>query len=259
MLPAGSRLLLSDPIFYVVSALAVTFLGLSKGGFLGLGLAATPLLALRVPPVQAAAILLPILLLQDVISVWAYRHHWDAWNLKVLLPGAVIGVAAAWLLAAKVPEAYVRLAVGLIAVVFVLTRWLGPTRTRAASPTWIGGLFWGALSAFTSALAHAGAPPFQVYVLPQRLDKLTFVGTSTIFFAATNLMKAAPYFALGQLTTENLAAAAVMLPLAVLTNFAGIWLVHRTRPELFFKIAYLMVFIIAIELIRAGLVTLIHG
>ena len=73
--------------------------GLAKGGFSGIGMAATPLLALTVPPLQALAILLPILMMQDVISVWWYRHDWDAWNLKVMLPGAVVGTALAWALA----------------------------------------------------------------------------------------------------------------------------------------------------------------
>jgi uncharacterized membrane protein YfcA len=94
--PAGfAHLVPTEPIFYIAACIAVTFLGLAKGGFAGVGLVATPLLSLVVPPVQAIAIVLPILLVQDVISVWAYRRHWDAWNLKVLIPGGLIGVAIA--------------------------------------------------------------------------------------------------------------------------------------------------------------------
>ena len=98
----------SDPLFWIIAAIAVTLVGLAKGGFTGVGMVGTPLLALIVPPLQAVAIMLPILLLQDVISVWAYRHHWDAWNLKLLIPGGLIGVAAAGLLAAYVPDAAVQ-------------------------------------------------------------------------------------------------------------------------------------------------------
>ena len=53
---------ITDPLFYLRAIPAVTFLGLSKGGFAGLGMLATPLLALIVPPLEAAAILLPILI-----------------------------------------------------------------------------------------------------------------------------------------------------------------------------------------------------
>ena len=126
--------LLSDPVFYLVAVPAVTFLGVSKGGFSGVGLLATPLLALALPPLQAAAILLPILILQDFISVLVYRHDWDARNLKVMLPGAAIGISAAWVLAARVSDAHVRLAIGAIALGFVADHWFG-RRTRTSTTT----------------------------------------------------------------------------------------------------------------------------
>ena len=95
-------------------------LGLGKGGFAGIGMISTPLLALVVPPLQAAAILLPILLLQDMLSCWVYRRDWSAWNLKVLLPGAVVGVAAGLAVRRLRAERLCRLAVGVIGIVFVL-------------------------------------------------------------------------------------------------------------------------------------------
>ena len=94
--------IITDPLFYLLAFPAIPLLGLGKGGFAGVGMISTPLLALTMPPLQAAAILLPILLCQDVISVWAYRREWSAWNLKVLLPGSVVGVGVAWLFAAYV-------------------------------------------------------------------------------------------------------------------------------------------------------------
>jgi len=104
--------LITDPLFYLLAIPAIVALGLGKGGFAGVGMISTPLLALTMPPLQAAAILLPILLCQDAISVWVYRRQWSGWNLKVLLPGALVGVGVAWLFAAYVPNAYVEIAVG---------------------------------------------------------------------------------------------------------------------------------------------------
>jgi uncharacterized membrane protein YfcA len=126
---------ISEPIFYLAAIPAVMFLGMSKGGFAGVGLLATPLLALVLPPLQAAAILLPILILLDAISVLVYRRNWDAQNIKIMLPGAMLGVSIAWLLAAYVPDSYVRLAVGAIAFGFVVDHWLGrkPTARPAIS------------------------------------------------------------------------------------------------------------------------------
>lgn len=243
----------TEPLFWIVACVAVTFLGIAKGGFTGVGMVATPLLALIIPPLQAAAILLPILLLQDIISVWAYRRHWEAWNLKLLIPGGLIGVGLAWALAAYVADAHVRLAVGVIGVAFVLWQWLGPRQGIAIRPSAASGLFWGTLSGFTSTLSHAGAPPLQIHLLPQRLPKLLFAGTTTMYFAAVNYAKVAPFFALGQFSTENLTLSAVLLPLAIATNFLGLWLVRVTPQDKFYKIIYLLTFLISLELMRNGL------
>jgi uncharacterized membrane protein YfcA len=250
---------ITDPVFYLLAIPAVTVLGLGKGGFAGVGMVAAPLLALYIPPLQAAAILLPILLCQDAISVWIYRRDWDAWNVKVLMAGAVFGLGAAWVFAASVSDASIRLIVGLIGISFVLSAWFRRGPAVATTPGVPGGLFWGAASAFTSTLIQAGAPPFQVFVLPQLMPKMTLVGTTTIFFALVNVMKLAPYLALGQFSTETLAISLVLLPLAIATNFVGIWLVRVTPVELFYRIAYWLVLCISVALIWHGSATLLRG
>src|SRR3978361_1489780 len=108
--------IITDPLFYLVAIPAVICLGLSKGGFSSVGMVATPLVAIVMGPLEAAALLLPIILVQDVVSVWVYRRVWDSWNLKVMLPGCVVGVGVAWLLAAYVSNGVIRLVVGLIAL-----------------------------------------------------------------------------------------------------------------------------------------------
>src|SRR5262249_41655451 len=156
-------------------------------------------------------------------------RDWDKRNLLILIPAAAIGVVLGWLLAARVSEAMVRLAVGLISVGFVAymvarSRW---GELRAAQPKLAPGLFWGALSGFTSFVSHAGAPPFQVYVIPQRLAPRIFAVTGTMLFAAVNAMKVPAYFALGQFSRENVLAALGLFPLAILSTFGGVWLVRR--------------------------------
>ncbi len=253
--------MITDPLFYLLAIPAVTLLGLSKGGFAGLGMISTPLLALVVPPLEAAAILLPILICQDAISVWTYHRAWSAWNLKVLLPGSVLGVAAGWLFARYLSNAMIELTVGSIAALFVVNNWLGTwlrayrghPPAKAQRPHAAMGVVWGALSAFTSTLVQVGAPPFQIHMLPQRLDKLTLVGTTVIFFAILNLMKIVPYFALGQFSPRNLVTSAILLPLAVVTNFLGIWLVTKTPTDRFYRIAYVLMLVIAVALLWQGL------
>ena len=117
-------------------------LGLAKGGFAGVGMAAAPLLSLYVPPLQALAITLPVLMMQDIVSLWWYRRDYDAWNLKVMIPGAVIGTGVAWALGSAVSEDVTRLIIGVIGVGFVLHTYLGRV-PPPGRPSTLGGVFWG--------------------------------------------------------------------------------------------------------------------
>jgi uncharacterized membrane protein YfcA len=158
--------LIADPLFYLLAVPAIVALGLGKGGFAGVGMISTPLLALVVPPLQGAAILLPILICQDAISVWAYRRQWSASNLKVLVPGSVLGIGVAWLLASHVSNAAIELSVGAIGLCFVLYIWLearlgtflGRTPAKAHRPQAAMGILWGALAGFMSTLIQVDEP-----------------------------------------------------------------------------------------------------
>lgn len=249
--------IITEPLFYAVAIPAVILLGLAKGGFSGLGIASTPLLALYLPPLEAAALILPLLIIQDMISIYVYRRDWDAWNLKVMLPGAVAGMALGWLLASHLSDALVRIIIGLIGLAFVANTWLRRNKVEAHPATAISGVFWGGVSGFTSFMTQGGGPPFQVHVLPQRLPKLTLVGTTTIFFAVVNFLKIGPYFTLAQFTAKNFATSLLLLPIAVLANFAGIWLVRKTPTGLFYNIAYVLLFIISLLLLWQGVAAVI--
>jgi uncharacterized membrane protein YfcA len=258
--PKKCRALITDPLFYLIAIVAVILLGLSKGGFFGLGVMALPLMSLEVPPLQAAAIILPTVIAQDVLTVWTYRHTWSAWNLKIMIPSMAAGIMLGALFAASLTAAHIRLAIGLIAGLFVLRHWLGQRFERLSpKPDIVTGVIFGTIGGFTTMLANAGGPAWQMHLLPQRLDKLTYVGTFSMLFAASNLIKIPAYGALGQLTLENLAIGALLLPLAVAANYAGIWLVRKTPTELFFRIAYVLMFLISIELIRSGLVEMLRA
>ena len=245
--------IITEPLFYAVAIPAVILLGLAKGGLAGIGIASTPLLALYLPPLEAAALILPTLITQDMISLYVYRRNWDARNLKIMLPGAAIGMALAWLLASHMSDAVIRITVGAIGLTFTAHTWLRPKAIEPRQATTAGGVFWGGVSGFTSFMTQAGGPPFQVYVLPQRLPKLTLVGTTTVFFAIVNLMKIGPYFALAQFTAKNFATSLLLLPIAVLGNFAGIWLVRRIPNDTFYRIAYTLLFCISLALFWQGI------
>lgn len=245
--------LFADPTVLAVTLLAVALVGLSKGGLGGaFGLMGVPVLSFVMPPVQAAALLLPILILMDAVSLWTWRHWRDAAVLRVMLPAAMLGIGAGWASASLVSEDGVLLLVGLVALVFglraLLGRYLGAPAHRPRA-----GWFWGALSGFTSFVAHAGGPPFQVHVLPKRLDPKVFTGTSVLFFAVVNLVKVGPYAALGFFDARVLASALVTLPLAALAVRVGAWAVRRMPAAAFYTFSHVMVVLVGLRLVWVAL------
>jgi uncharacterized membrane protein YfcA len=252
--------MVTEPLFYAAAVPAVTLMGLAKGGFSGLSLLSLPLMALVVSPVQSAAIMLPILLVQDVVSVWAYRHSWDRRNVAILVPSATLGITLGYLLAAYVSDAAVTLAVGLVSVIFAVRRLVVERRAEALKPAPADvprGVFWGTITGFTSMIAHAGGPPFQIYVMPQRLARDVFIGTGAVFFALNNWIKVPPYLALGQLTAENLVTSAALFPVAVASTWAGVLLVRRVADERFYLVVYTLLVVVGLKLVRDGASALI--
>lgn len=237
--------------FYAAASTAVFLIGLSKGGFSGLSNLAMPLLALTISPIQAAAILLPILIAQDVVGVWAFRRDYHVRSLMILLPSGVVGILLGWVLAAHVSAAAVRLAVGVISIVFVVfmlirDRYLAGEAMPAKI---IPGFIWGSISGFTSMISHAGGPPFMAFVMPQRLSPAVFAGTGTMFFATVNLLKVPPYFQLGQFSRENLMISATLLPVAIASTLAGVWMVRRISAARFYPLILILTFAIGVKLI----------
>lgn len=247
--------LLADPVTLLLAVLAVIVLGLAKGGISGLGALATPLLALAVPPVTAAALLLPILLVQDVVSLWAFRHSWNGWIVAWMLPGAALGIALAAIFSASVAEAKVLLVLGIITAAFGAYRlWAergGRIVAPSTSPGWVGTLF-GVACGISSQIAHAGGPPFQMWVTPRQLPHKTFVGTSAITFAAINWMKVPSYILLGSLGREVVSAAIMLLPLAVAATWAGVWLVRRIDSARFYRLIYALMVALGLRLMWQG-------
>jgi len=253
--------IITDPLFYAVAIPAVVALGLAKGGFAGVGQMSLPLVALVMPPLEAAAILLPILILQDANAVWVYRHGWDGRVLAVVCPGAAIGVGIAWLLASYISDSEVRIFIGAITIVFVLWMALSTLRIprERKAPPIAAGVFWGALSGFTSTIGQAGSPPYQIYALQLKLPKMGYVSTTTIFFAVLNWLKVVPYFMLGTFSAKGFATSLVLMPFALLTNAFGFWAVRKTPEKLFYRILYVLMFVLALELLRSGITGLVRG
>lgn len=250
-----------DPLFIAVAVTAVLLVGLSKAGLLGgLGVVGVPLLALVMSPRDAAGMMLPVLLCMDAVAIWMYRKECD-WNIiKIMLPGAAVGTLAGWALWSFVSDAVVLLMVGVVTLLFILDA-VFPLRKKLEGlpPSKPWGRFWGAIAGFTSFISHTGGPPFQIYVLPRRLAPAIYAGTTAFFFAIVNTSKLVPYYFLGQLNTHNLQLSAMLAPVGVLGVLLGVYLVRRISAKLFYRIAYWLVFLLALKLIWDGVTGIMAG
>jgi uncharacterized membrane protein YfcA len=244
-----------DPWFYLLAVPALLLTGVSKGGFgAGFGILAVPLMALRLPVPQVAGIMLPILCLMDAISLWGYRGRWDGPVLRLTLPAALVGIGLGTLGFGLLPEPWIRLLIGLIAVGFTLQRWLVPPRLdRPAGLQPVKGFVCAMVSGFTSFIANAGGPPYAVYLLPLGLDKTRFVGTTVVFFAIVNLSKVPSYGWLGLLNGTNLTTSLALSPVAPIGIGLGLWLHRRLDAALFYRVCYLFLFAVGLKLVYDSL------
>ena len=245
---------MSDPIFWLVAVSAVFVVGLAKSGLVGaLGVAGVPMMTLVMAPREAAGVMLPLLLIMDAFAVYTYRRDMDWKNLRVLVPGAVTGIGIGWASSAVVSEHAVVLLIGIISFVFILDA-VFPLRKKIVGkpPSKPWGVLWGGVAGFTSFVSHSGGPPFQVYVLPQRLSPTVYAATTAWFFAIVNTTKLVPYYFLGQLSVANLEISIVLIPVAIAGVLLGIFLVRRISVELFYRLAYVLVFLLSLKLIYDG-------
>jgi len=245
--------LITDPYFYAVAVPAVLLMGISKSGFgAGFGSLAVPLMALAVTVPQAAAIMMPILLLMDVMGLAAFRKHFDARLIRFLVPlglvGTVIGTLSFKLLDARLVAGIV----GVFTLLFLAQRLLFlPKPDSPHPPKWLGAILTVA-SGFTSFVAHAGGPPVSAYVIPMRLAPLVFTGTMAAFFFVVNLSKWIPYAWLGLLDLRNMATSLALLPIAPIGVLVGVKLAHRIRPLLFYRLIYAGMFLTGCKLVWDG-------
>lgn len=243
-----------ETAFFVFAIPAVILTGLSKGGFGGgIGMLGTPLMALAVDPLTAAAIMLPVLLMMDAIGLVSYRGNVRWSVIRSMLPGALAGIALGWATAAAIPEAAIRALVGVIAIAFALNQIVADWRKRDARQENLArATMWGAVSGYTSFVSHAGGPPFQAYTLPLRIEKLQYAGTSVVYFAIVNTAKVAPYLALGQFSTKNLSASLTLMPVAVVGVLLGVWAVRRVSQTLFYRVTYAVMLVVGAKLLFDG-------
>lgn len=246
--------LITDPYFYAVAVPAVILLGVSKSGFgAGFGSLAVPMMALAVTVPEAAAILMPLLFVMDVLGMAAFRKDFDLALLRHILPFGVLGIVIGALLFKVLQAHTVAAIVGGFTLLFLAQRLaFMPKPNSALPPRWLGAIL-ATTSGFTSFIAHAGGPPINAYVMGLRLKPLPFTATMACFFFVVNLCKWIPYAWLGLLDLRNMTTSLVLLPLAPVGVWIGVRLARRISQALFYRFLYAGMLLTGVKLLWDGL------
>jgi uncharacterized membrane protein YfcA len=243
-----------DPWFYAVAVPAVLMTGLAKSGFAsGFGSLAVPLMALTLPVPQAAAILLPLLLVMDATGLHQLWRDRDRALVRRLVPWGLAGIGLGWLGFGLLPPKAVAAIVGAMTLAFLAQRLLFRPRAEGTPPRpWLGPAC-ATAAGFTSFVAHAGGPPISAYTLPLKMPPRVLSATLAVFFAAVNLAKWGPYAMLGLIDQRNMATSLLLMPLAPLGVWIGVRLLGRMNPVVFYRVAYTGMLLTGLKLLWDGL------
>ncbi len=238
--------------FWIVAGLAAYLMGLSKGGVPMIAMLSVPLMSLFMDPAMAAGLLLPLYILADAYAIYLFRKALSVRNLKILLPGGISGILIGYFAVSYVPGDWVKLLVAGIGVSFILNS-LKKRLSKGEIPPKPAdaprGVFLGTLAGLTSYICHAGGPPYQAYVLPQKLDKMVYLGTTTIFFSVINALKVPPYILAEQLTWESASQAVWLAPLALAGAWSGATISRILPDRVFFLLIEVALGVVSAKLI----------
>ncbi len=230
-------------VFGIVAALVV---GLSKTGLPGIGILVVPLMAFVFGGRLSVGATLPMLICGDVFAVLWYRQHarWD--KLSELIPWVLVGIAAGtgllWYTGVQGSQTdWLNVIIGVLVIAMLglslaRMRWgdrLVPT-TRAG----VGGT--GALAGFSTTASNAAGPIMSIYLTGMGLDKHQFMGTTAWYFFIFNLTKLPIYLVLSlvlpskpMVSPDTLAFDLAVVPIIVLSAFAGKLLLPRISQNVF--------------------------
>jgi len=242
-----------DLLFYFYASIGVILFGISKGGFaVPVAILSIPIMAMVMSPIKAAAILLPVLLIMDVVAMYIYWNKWNLKNVKIILPPAMIGILIGTATFSFTSEDSIRIIIGCIAIVFIILSFF-QQNSKLLKPTKNKGIFWSLVGGYTSFIIHSGGTPVNFFLLPQKLDKTIYVGTLTLAFLIINVVKLVPYYYLDQLVFSNLKISLILSPLAPISIYLGYYLHKKINEKAFYLLIYFFLAIGGVKLIYDGI------
>jgi len=248
-------LLTCDYTLYVcltLTVIAVILIGISKAGFGGgVGIVTTPLLSMIFPAKFAVGFLLPIIIIADWFIIYHYRKEWNPANLKILLPGALFGIILGTIFVDYISDVQLRRIIGLVALLFLIIQLIRfhYGGKKKYIPEWWHGIVVGSLAGFISSIAHSAGVIIAMFLLPQNLPKRVYVATMVFFFTGVNVLKVIPYISIHLINSETLKAGAIFVVFVPVGVLIGTWLNKKISQNVFTKIVYALVFVIAVQLL----------
>ena len=230
-------------------AFVVMLIGISKSAFAGaLGVFAVPLLMFKLPAVEAIALMLPMLIIADAMSINSYWKKWDKALLASLIPGAIVGIVLANLVMEQVNSDYLRIIIATICILFAIKNlWFKKLKLTFLNSR-VGALGMSATSGVTSTLVHAGGPPLIIYFTAIELAQTKFVATAAAVFAIMNIFKLIGAVSLGLLSLDTVFTALAFFPLAIIGNWLGVKINKSLDKQLFLKVMNYLLLILGIWL-----------
>jgi uncharacterized membrane protein YfcA len=231
-------------------AFVVLLISISKSAFAGaLGVFAVPLLMLKFSAVEAIALMLPLLIIADVMSVRSFWKKWDAQILRSLVPGAIIGIVIANVMLDFVNPDHLRVIIAIICIVFAIKSICFKKVKLTFLKSRLGAYVMSASSGISSTMVHAGGPPLILYFSAIGLSQTKFVATAAAFFAIMNIGKLIGAVSLGLLNSDVAFTALAFVPFAFIGNGIGVKITQRINKAVFLNIMNYLLLILGIWLL----------
>ncbi len=218
---------------WLVLATAAWLIGISKTALPGAGTISVALFAAVLPARMSTAAMLLLLIIGDLLAIYAYRRDADWKTLRALVPPVLVGITGGALFLNFSGDLLVKRVIGIILLTLValtlLLRWRKPAATAGRG----AGIFYGTLGGFTTMAANAGGPVMSLYFLSARFGVTRFLGTAAWFFFMVNIIKLPFSAGIGLIGTETLVTTAALAPLVVTGAVMGRLLAGRMTSRVF--------------------------
>ena len=241
-----------NPIEWMMAVLGAFGIGVAKSGFSGVSMLHVLIFAWLFGARASTGVVLPMLIVGDIFAVLSFRQHarWD--YIRRMLPPAMLGVIAGWLLMQRLSETVFKPVIGVIILGLTALQLFRLARPRLFEHVphhivfaWSMGL----LAGVTTMLANAAGPIMALYFLAVGLPKFVYVGTSAWYFLIVNSFKVPFSVSLGLVRPDTLLLNALLIPVIGLGLLAGRWLVVRIPQRLFDTLLLVFAAVAALRLI----------